>query len=53
MGYRHQTLLLDQFAGFTANSVGLILNANQGVFEVIDEFTLSSGLLRMLFFFEG
>ena len=53
MGYRHQTLLLNQFAGFTANTVGLVLDTNQSVFEVIDEFALTSGLLRMLFFFEG
>ncbi len=49
MGHRPQPCFVDKLAGDTANTVGLVLNTDQGVLEVVDELHLASGQLSLLF----
>ncbi len=53
MGHGTETGLVDEFTGHAANSVGLVLDAHEGLLEVIDESNLTAGHLAELFAFHA
>lgn len=48
MRNRAESGLVDQFTGNTADAVGFILDAHQGLFKVIDKGDLTAGHLSQL-----
>ena len=50
VGHNHEAFLGNEFACDTADTVGLVLNADKGGIEVFDEFLLSGSETGVLFF---
>lgn len=52
VGHGAQAFLGNQFSGVHANAIRAVLDADQGVFELLDEFLLPGGQLVQVLFFE-
>src|SRR5258708_7153470 len=48
MGDGSQSRFIDQFTGYPANTIGLILNTHDGLFEMVDKSDLPAGHLAQL-----
>jgi hypothetical protein len=53
VGHSSQPCFIDELAGYAADAIGLVLNAHQGFFEMVDKGDLAACHLAQLFSFHA